>query len=67
MFGWSSRSTERLKSKLFGNGTILESAKIQTLGFQTFTVFNYYLISGLESKDWSVESRLGCSDEQDKP
>ena len=26
------------KSEPFGNGTTLESAKIQTLGFQTFTV-----------------------------
>ena len=29
-----------LKSEQFGNGTTLESAKIQTLGFQMFTVMH---------------------------
>ena len=41
--GRSVRSIVRLyykrpKSELFGNGTTLESAEIQTFGFQTFTV-----------------------------
>ena len=66
MFGWSSRTTERLKSKqngldirhclkseLFGNGTTLESAKIQT--FQAVTVFTTFLVYCTRLEDQAVE------------
>ena len=50
-FGWSSRTTESLKSELFGNVTTLETAEIWTFGFQTMLSSLHYLMS--------MESNIG--------